>query len=196
LGRWLAAGSIIFTAGTQGLIIVLVPIVGAAALGGLRAVQTIFAPLTLLAPALSLPVFPHLSRMVGESESRAGSYAARIGAIAAALTGLYVVGAAAVGSFLLGRLFGAEFQEFTSLIWPVGLGQLAVAGTLGFSMLMKAQRRGRAFLICLSIGSLSALVFAVGLAVVSGIEGAAWGMAIGAALGAAAVATAAKPRSA
>jgi O-antigen/teichoic acid export membrane protein len=194
LGRWLATESFVYVLGAQGLVILLVPIVGTDALGGLRAVQTIFAPLSLLAPALYLPAFPYLSRTVGEFQTQAGAFATRLGAVAAILTGLYVLGAAAIGSVLLGLVFGDAFTQFTSLIWPVGLGELAVAGTLGFSMLIKAERRGRAILFCRSIGSLSALVFTVSLAFVSGIEGAAWGMTLGAALGAAAVAIAANVR--
>jgi O-antigen/teichoic acid export membrane protein len=194
LGRWLAAESIVYALGSQGLVILLVPIVGAGSLGGLRAVQTLFAPLSLLAPALYLPAFPYLSRTVGEFETQAGAFATRLGGFAALLTGLYVLGAAAVGSTLLGSVFGDPFRGFGSLIWPVGLGELAVAGTLGFSMLIKAERRGRAILVCRSVGSISALVFAVSLAYVSGIDGAAWGMSLGAALGAAAVAIAANVR--
>jgi O-antigen/teichoic acid export membrane protein len=196
LGRWLAAESTVYAVGAQGLVFLLVPIVGAGALGGLRAVQTLFAPLSLLGPALNLPAFPHLSRTVRRSVPSARSFARRLNASAALLTGLYVLAASAAGSLVLGAIFGASFERFTPLIWPVGVGEVMLAGTLGFSLLMKAQGRGRAILTCRTVGSVSALTFTIVLALASGIEGAAWGMALGAVVGALAVLVASRGRGA
>jgi hypothetical protein len=195
LGRWLAAEAIVYTVGTQAIVFLILPIVGTGALGGLRAVQTIFAPLSLLGPALALPAFPYIARAVSRSIADAHNYSIRLGIKAAVLTGAYLVTAASVGTSLLVWVFGPPFEEFSSLIWPVGIGQILVAGTLGVSILMKAEGRGRVLLASRAVGSLSSLASAIGLAIPFGIEGAAWGMTLGTGLGAVSLLALARRRS-
>ena len=194
LGRWLAAETLVFTLGAQGLVFVVVPIVGIAAIGGLRAVQTIFAPLSLLGPALSLPAFPHLARAVRESDTKAQAFSARLGATATALTGAYVLVSVVAGGFVLETIFGDRFARFSSLIWPIGIGQIVVATTLGVSLLLKAEGNGRGLLVSRAVVSVATIVFALRFAIATGIEGAAWGMTLGAALGAASLFVIAKRR--
>jgi hypothetical protein len=64
LARWLGAESVVYTLSSQFLILILADVVGTRSLGGLRAVGTMFAPLTLITPALVLPGLPAVARAV------------------------------------------------------------------------------------------------------------------------------------
>jgi O-antigen/teichoic acid export membrane protein len=181
-GKWLGAEGIVYTLGSQGLVFVLAFMLGARPLGGIRAVQTLFAPLTLLLPAISLPGLPEMSRRVASSAQGARRFALFLGTAATVLTGVYVLLGLAYGDRLLTLVFGELFRSFESLIPPVGVGQLLVASTIGVALLLKAQRRGKALLIPRLGGSLGTFGLAAGLAASYGVEGAAWGMAIGSAI--------------
>lgn len=179
LGRWLAAEGVVYTLGSHGLVFVLVFILGTRSLGGIRAVQTLFAPLSILIPAIALPGLPELSRQMARSVQRARRLASLLGAASLALTGTYVLVGLFAGEQLLILVFGKEFAVFESLIWPVAIGQLFVASAVGFTLLLRAQARGKAVLFPRVVGSVSALGLATALATSYGAEGAAWGMAIG-----------------
>ncbi|MDQ4026136.1 MAG: hypothetical protein M3217_11720, partial [Actinomycetota bacterium] len=58
LARWLALQTAVYTTGMQGAQLALGILGGPAALGTLKAVQTLFAPLTLLLPAVNTPALP------------------------------------------------------------------------------------------------------------------------------------------
>jgi O-antigen/teichoic acid export membrane protein len=178
LGRWLAAETIVYTVASQVLVFMLAAILGTRSLGGLRAVQTMFGPLTLLTPALALPGLPALSRALAVSADRAIRLALYVGALAVVLTGCYLAIAAAFGEHLLEWVFGPSFSSFGTLILPTGIGQMLIAGTMGLALLLKAQARGRALLAARVVGSVSSLVLVLALATTHGVTGAAWGMAL------------------
>jgi O-antigen/teichoic acid export membrane protein len=178
LGRWLAAETIVYTIASQLLVFILAGILGTRPLGGLRAVGTLFGPLTLLAPALALPGLPALSRVSAESAARAVRLALSMGVLAILLTGCYLAIAAAAGDQLLEWVFGPSFTPFGALILPIGVGQILIAGTMGFALLLKAQARGKALLAARIVGSVSSLVLVLSLAATHGVTGAAWGMAL------------------
>lgn len=182
LGGWLGAEGIVYTLGSQGLIFVLASILSIRSLGGIRAVQTLFAPLSLLLPAIVLPGLPEMSRRAASSAHRARRLALLLGAAAATLTGCYVLIGVVAGRGILTLVFGQEFGVFDSLILPVAVGQLFVASTVGFVLLLKAQMRGKALLWPRIVGSLATVALASGLAASHGVIGAAWGMAIGSAI--------------
>jgi O-antigen/teichoic acid export membrane protein len=179
LGRWLGLEGVVYSIGSQGLVFVLVLVLGTPSLGGLRAVQTLFAPLTLLAPAIALPGLPELSRQTARSREGARRLALFLGVAAVALTGGYVLFASLGGGRLMSLIFGRDFSGFASLLWPVAVGQLLIASSLGFGLLLKAQRRGKALLWTRLVASVTAFGMSSALAVAYGVEGAAWGMAAG-----------------
>ena len=178
LGRWLVAETVVYTVASQLLVFILAGILGTRPLGGLRAVGTLFGPLTLLAPALALPGLPALSRVAAESAERAVRLALSIGVLAVLPTACYLAIAAALGDQLLEGVFGPSFTPFGPLILPIGVGQILIAGTIGFALLLKAQARGRALLAARVVGSVSSLVLVLSLAATHGVIGAAWGMAL------------------
>jgi hypothetical protein len=183
LGRWLGAESVVYTLGAQALTFALVLVLDTRAIGGIRAVQSIFAPLSVVGPALGLPGLPALARRAAVPTGGARTLAAGLGAMATMLTVAYVVVTALGRGHLLAAVFGNSFQPFVSLVWPIGAKELLVAPTLGFTLLLKAQRRGGTLLSSRAVASLATLALGSGLAVTAGVVGAAWGIAIGAALG-------------
>ena len=70
LARWLGPESALLVVQGQVVIFALVAIDGTAGVGGLSAVQAAFAPMSLLAPAITLPGLPMLSTMAVTSRSQ------------------------------------------------------------------------------------------------------------------------------
>lgn len=184
LGRWLGAEGVLWTVASYATIFVLAGLVGARGLGGLRAVQSLFAPLALLAPAVSLPGLPALSRELGSSAEAARRLAARIALGVAGVALVYVFVLALGGGTALRLVFGTPFVEFAELAWPLGAAQMLAAAPVGFVLLLKAQRQGRALVLARAIGLVASLGIVWALATVAGLRGAAWGLATGALVGA------------
>jgi O-antigen/teichoic acid export membrane protein len=182
-GRWLGVDSAVYTLGYQATLFVLAAVVGAASLGGLQAIQSVFTPLTLLLPAFTLAGLPPVARRLAVSWLAARKLAIRLGLAVTVLTAVYVGGMAVAGSAVLGALFGSPFERFSDLILPISLGALT-GGAIGFQILLKAQRRGRRVLAANVGGNGTMLVAATLLALAYGVEGAAWGLAAGQAVGA------------
>jgi O-antigen/teichoic acid export membrane protein len=181
-GRWLAGGGAILAAGGQAIVLVLAALLGPAAVGGLRAAQTVFAPLTLLASAANLPGLPALSRALQTSVEDARALAAKISAALVALTLVYLLLVGFGRDALLRALFGNEFVEYSSLILPVGAQQLLLAAGTGFLLFLKASRRGRVLAWNRAVGTLSMLAFVALFGWLGGLVGAAWALAAGTAV--------------
>jgi O-antigen/teichoic acid export membrane protein len=177
LGRWLGADSLGYSILSYTTLIVLVSLVGTSGVGGLRAVTTVFAPLTLVGAALALPGLPALSRAYAVSAEAAVRLAFRVGIASAVVTTAYLAVLSIGGGSIIPRVFGHSFRGFTDLVWPVGVGQVIAAFSVGFGLLLKAQRRGSAVLVSTTIGSVAALALVVALGVPYGLLGAAWGFA-------------------
>ena len=183
LGRWLGANSLTFAVLSYGTAIVIVELVGAASYGGLRAVTVVFAPLSFVGAALALPGLPALTRAWHRSEHAAASLAVKVGAASGGVTVLYLGLLALGGGAVISRVFGHAFGQYGDLVWPVGLGQIISAVTVGFGLLLTAQRRGSAILFCTLVGSGTSLLLAFSLGDAYGLRGVAWGMALAALLG-------------
>jgi O-antigen/teichoic acid export membrane protein len=183
LGRWLGANSLIYSVISYATVIVLVGLVGTSGMGGLRAVTTVFAPLTLVGAALALPGLPALSRALSVSPKAATKLALRLSVASALATTAYLAIMGLGGGSIVPRIFGSSFREFTDLVWPVGAGQLIAALSVGVSLLLKAQRRGSAVLVTTAIGSITALALVATLGASYGLLGAAWGLTAGAGVG-------------
>jgi O-antigen/teichoic acid export membrane protein len=178
LSRWLVLESVVYLVVTQTVIIALAGILGAAALGGLRAVQTVFAPMTLLAPAIALAALPELSRQWTTNPSQASRSAVRLGGLATALTLGYLVVVLTGSESILDFAFGDEFRSFSELLIPIGVGQLTAAMFIAYPNLLKAQQRTRALFLVAAASVPVLLVVTPILGLFYGIVGAAWGLTI------------------
>jgi O-antigen/teichoic acid export membrane protein len=179
LGGWLAVEAGFLVLGSQGAVLLLASVIGTADLGGLRAVQSIFVPLTLIGPAITLPGLPALASALGRSTEEARALATRLTLLALVLAGTYVgVFLLAPGS-LLGTVYGSAFVRFADLAIPVAFAQMAHAAATGDILLLKAGRRGRALALARGVGTLAGLLVAWTLATDHGVRGGAWGLALG-----------------
>jgi O-antigen/teichoic acid export membrane protein len=181
-GRWLAVGGTLYSVASYTSVLALAGILGARDYGGLRAVQSVFAPLTLIGPAIALTGFPLVSRLLAISARRALATAAKLAAVITAVTGGYVVTLYAFPS-VLALVFGQKFVEFRSIIVPIGVAQLVAAPWFGFTLFFKAQQRGRTLLWLLTLNAFLFLAFSVSFGSLFGLTGAAWAGAAAGALG-------------
>ena len=176
LGRWFGATSLGYSVLTYATILALAGLIGAEDLGGLRAVMTIFAPLTLIGAALALPGLPAITRAVGVSAHQGVRLAFRVGAASTLVTAAYFGLLSIGGGAVVALVFGDSFQGFSHLVWPIGIGQVVAAISIGFALLLKAERRGKAVLVANIVSPAVGLVLGCGLAAVYGVTGAAWGI--------------------
>ena len=184
LARWLASESALFVIQIQVVIFALAFILGTTDLGGLRSVQAVFAPMTLLTQAIAFPGLPMLARFSAISRRLALGWAARLSALAFGLVLCYLLAVDLSPHHLLGAIFGHDFDQFDNLIAPVAVQQLVFAATLGFFILLKAEGRGRALVVGRVVGAVSTMVLAIALAVASGLTAAAWGLTVAGTIGA------------
>jgi O-antigen/teichoic acid export membrane protein len=182
LGRWLAVTNLGYWVFSYATLVLLLSIVGAGGFGGMQAVGTVFAPLTLIGSALSLVGLPALSRRVAVSRTGAAKLAFRIGLASALAASVYLGVVSLGGGSIIPRLFGHSFAHFTDLIWPTAVSQILGALALGFGLLLKAQRRGSAVLLSTMIWSVSSLALVAALGISHGLLGAAWGFAAASAI--------------
>lgn len=181
-GRWMAMAGTLYSAVSYASVVALSGILGSKQFGGLRAVQSIYAPLTLIGPALALPGLPLVSRVIAGSRRRAVGIALQLAALATVATALYL-GIVYVFPGLLSFVFGDEFGQYRSIMLPIGIAQLLTAPVSALTLLLIAQERGRTLLWVGTLNAFLLLVFSIGFATSFGLTGAAWGAAIGSALG-------------
>jgi O-antigen/teichoic acid export membrane protein len=189
LGRWLGLESLLVSLGAQVVVFLLAAVLGPRDLGGLRAVEAIFAPMTLVVQAIALPGLPLLSRTLKTSFAEARAWAIRLSLISLGLVVLYLGAIGVVRDQVLRALFGDAFTAFSYLIIPIGMAQLLYALAVGFALLLRADRRGRSLIVARSIGAGSTLALVWTFAAMNGLRGAAWGRAVGAAVGTATMMT-------
>jgi O-antigen/teichoic acid export membrane protein len=179
LGTWLAIQNVVFSAGAQLTIVLLAAQLGASDLGGIRAVDVVFAPMTLVGEAFSFPGVPIVARALAISASNARRWAWRLSGGASLLVGAYLAVATPLSREILSRLFGPEFAVFTVIVLPIALGQLMRASSIGFSILLKADRRVHALTVSRGVTTGLALVLGPTLAARYGLVPAVWGTEIG-----------------
>lgn len=177
-GRWLALSSTIYSTSTYLLMSGLLETLGASAVGGYRAVESAFSPVSLLAPGLTNPGMQAIRDAKGRG--RGGiRIATFISAISAALTLIYA-GVVWQARGLVFAIYGESFRRYAALVLPVAIGQAVVASTVGYGALLKVYREGRAVLILGILYPFPSLCCALPLAAMFGLRAAAWGICAGA----------------
>jgi O-antigen/teichoic acid export membrane protein len=179
LGRWLAGDWLVNFAGPQGALFLVAAILGASQLGGLRAVQSVFAPMTLLGPTVALPSLPVLARRFRSDPGQARTTALQLSGGVVAAAAIYTVLLGLWGGPLIRFLYGDSFQRFVVLIVPVAVGQILIGLQSGFALFLKAAKRGAVLLAVHAISSSVTLIAVWALATGNGVRGAAWGLSVG-----------------
>lgn len=189
LGRWLLLAGTLYNVAAYVSVLALAAILGSSDYGGLRAVLSLFAPLTLIGPAIALPALPLISRVIATSQRRARTIAWQIAGVTTLATAVYVVILYSLPN-LLSFVFGPEFGEFRSIMVPIAVAQLLGAPGVGLTLLLIAQQRGRTLVWVSALTAFSGTAISIALALSFGLEGAAWAGAVSATIGAIAVITA------
>lgn len=177
-GRWVAGATVIGNVVGNAMTFMVSALLGARALGGLRAAETMFAPLTLIIPALALPGLPALARAAERRAQRRLAW--RYSGLALAGVTAYAAVMLLGGARLLTLVFGASFARYSDLVWPIGAAQVFLAAGVGASLMLRARQRGPALLVSRVTGSGLALALGALLAAPFGILGVAWASAAGA----------------
>ena len=210
LGSWLAIQNVVFSAGAQLTVVLLAAQLGARDLGGIRAVDVVFAPMTLVGEAFSFPGVPILARALARSAAEARRWAWRLSAGAGLAVGVYLAVATPFSRLILSHLVGhfdapqcqkvcpvdciplnpdvmetqAQLQQkYLRLVTPIALAQLVRASSTGFSILLKADRRVHAITVSRALTTGLALVLGPTLAARYGLVPAVWGTEIGLVIG-------------
>lgn len=183
LARWLGPESALAVLQVQVVVFALVAILGAPDVGGLRAVQAVFAPMSLLSQAISFPGVPMLTAMAARSHRLARTWALRLSAMGVCLVLAYLAILLILPRHLIGAVFGSAFDRFNGLIAPVGVLQFLTAGSLGMGMLLMAEGRVRTLLLSRVIAATATVTATAVLAVTSGLTAAAWGMTLAGVVG-------------
>ena len=172
-GKWNAGTGILIAVGTQLETFAVLGILSAAALGGLRAASTVFAPLSLIIPAIALPGLPAIAR--AEASGTGRKLAVNLSVVAVVASGAFALMLFVGGWRLLPFLFGHEFTRYRDLIGPVSAAQVFAAAQVGFVLLIKARMRGRTLLLIQAVTTGVGLALVVTLSFAYGLTGAAWG---------------------
>jgi hypothetical protein len=178
LGRWLAASTLVHSAGYYALFVGLSSLLGPSAVGGYRAIESVFSPLSLLAPGLSNPGVRtmQLQRDRGQRLLRT---ALAIGGVASVVT-LAFSATLWFSEDLVFAIYGDEFATYSSLIPPVAFHQVLLASGIGFSLLLRVMRQGSTIFVTALLNSV--FVAFIGLSVASGstLASTAWAIGIAA----------------
>jgi O-antigen/teichoic acid export membrane protein/O-antigen ligase len=178
-GVWFMLDHVVFLLFTQASVFLLAALGGAAVTGGIRAVQTLLAPLGVLSAGAAALGVPELARLAATDDRRARRWA---GVISLAITTVCLVYGATVlvvGARGLGFVFGAAFRRYEPAILPLVIGQLAIASSFGIDQYMSATARARARVKARIVAAVVTLPLLAMLTTRLGLSGAAWGMAIG-----------------
>jgi len=178
-GRWLGLDRVVYSLTSSTTLFVLNGLIGATAVGGLRAAQSVFAPLSLIVPAINLPGLPATARALALSVRDAMRLSARLTGAVTMLALLYVGAMLFLGGRVVPYLFGASFQPFKHLAVPIGVWQLVTAAGTGFAIFLTAQKRGRDLLVIRVSSAIVATTSISLLAWTHGVTGAAWGYTVG-----------------
>jgi O-antigen/teichoic acid export membrane protein len=181
-GRWLSLDRIVGSAENQGLFFLVAVILGTAAVGGLKAAQSLFAPLTLIGPAIGLPALPALARTVAASPSQARRMALRLSALVSLIGVAYMAIMIGFGRTVLSVFFGRAFAQFQNLVIPVSAGQIVAGAGAGYRQLLKAAKNSGGLVWSDLLGTITTLTMAWLFAARFGLTGAIWGNVLGAAV--------------
>ena len=179
LGIWRSASGIIFSVATYARVALMSSILGPAAVGGYRAIETAFAPTSLIGPALANPGLPMMRKLVERRSAHAWALALKISLLSTGLAVAYIV-PVVFGRNVVIVAFGKQFESYQSLILPIALGAIVGSAATGFSILLLAARKMRETALVILLNAALTLGLSITLAALFGLDPAAWGITLAA----------------
>ena len=144
LGGWFGLSNALYTGASQAVAAIVAAGAGAAALGGLRAAQTLLGPAQLVAQSGDAVALPAASRQFGSAGRPAlTAFALRYGGLLTAVLGAYGAVLIIGRDDILRLLLGEAFVPYANLILPLALGLVATSWSLASSVALRAAQ-GRA----------------------------------------------------
>lgn len=177
VGMWRTASNVFYSAATYVRVAGMSAILGPAAVGGYRAIETVFAPTSLIGPALTNAGIPIVRESAAERSPRTWGVAAKISMASAGLALAYVVPVTIARDFVF-FVFGESFRDYQNLIAPIAIGAVAFSLATGFSVLLLAVRRMDLTALVVLTSAVLGLAITLPLAALFGLEAAAWGIMI------------------
>jgi O-antigen/teichoic acid export membrane protein len=176
LSGWLAVQVAISQAAAQLSLVIVAGLIGRTGLGALRAGQALFAPVPLAAGFLFVVALPHMRIERGKhAVARGVNMATALSAGAATIyAAIVIVG----GGTLLGLVFGEGFHSYSTLLVPLGLATVAQALAMGPGLGIRSLRAGRAVAATQLAAVAAGLPAIIILALLAGVNGAAWGYSV------------------
>lgn len=174
LGKWLGLDGFMFSGLVFAEALVISILLGRGAVGGIAAVATLFAPMTVIAPALSTAGIPLTARHAERSTASGLRAAFLLGGVALAATTMYLFVTLLFGRFWLQSVFGEAFAKFSALILPIGVGQVLLAAGVGFPLLLRVLQAGRQLVQLRTVHAVGLLCLLVVFIPQHGLSGAAW----------------------
>lgn len=157
-------------------------VAGVAELGGFRAAVSVFAPLTVLRPAIGQVGLPRVAKDMEQGPRFALRRAALLSVVLILAAVLYA-GAAATYGRVLPAVFGASFTQYSRLLLPLTVGQVISAAAVGIHLYLLAAGRGGVLLGGTAVGVSLRMAATAFLGARFGAMGLAWSMAVAAGAG-------------
>jgi O-antigen/teichoic acid export membrane protein len=178
-GTWFGISNGVYAAANQVVAVILVASAGPAALGGLRAIQTLYGPAQLVAASGDSVALPAGSRQYDAGGySRLTSFLALYGGVLGALLGLYGILLWIVRTPVVHLVLGSRFLQYDKLMLPLSLGLLATAASYSGGLGLRAVLAGRQLAAAETAAAVVQIVTISILLHLYGLIGVAWGILI------------------
>lgn len=161
------------------VVVALVPMVGAAAVGGLRGVLVLYGPYTTVLFGIASSVLAEGGRFLARRPDHFLGSQRLISLAMALLAALWGLALLAMPATWGRAVLGDTWRVASPLILPVGAGQVASGLAAGSLMGLRVLAAGRALVRVRVLGAATTLVLGV-LGALHGVTAAAWGMTCGA----------------
>jgi len=180
---WFGLSSGIYAGANQVVAVVVAASAGPAALGGLRALQTLLGPAQLVAVAGDSVALPAASRQYGHHSFRGlTAFMTRYAGLLTAVLGVYGTVVFIYRTGIIRLVLGPAFLPYSNLMLPLALGLAATACSYSGTVGLRSVFAGRALAQAELLASVVQVV-AVGVLVERyGVLGAAWGSTIASAV--------------
>ena len=179
-GRWLLGANLVSWINNLGMLPLAAIYAGPAAAGILRALQTLFVPLTLGNGAINTMLLPRLAEIAADEDRYRLRPVVRLtlvlyAGIALAYMSVILVKSENLVAFVY---HNAAITASVGLLWPLSLVYVVEGATVVLGMILLAEARVRAIFLTRTISGLLFLLSVVALAPQMGIAGVVWAMVV------------------